>query len=161
MWTTLDSRTLFCLHGPIHLSVLSTFLCFCACLPVFRHQGVHVGMLTNMSDRKALNVFKSVYLSLVNLSMMFHSFRGQTLCTIAAVLGGKSLAAQISEKIVSRELESTDLFILVTVVASNLWHPFSFPFCRLHSRVEFFLLFLGFNPSFQRLIHDAYNLGNG
>ena len=96
------------------------FLCFCACLPVFRHQGVHVGMLTNMSDRKALNVFKSVYLSLVNLSMMFHSFSGQALCTIAAVLGGKSLAAQISEKIVSRGLESTDLFILVTVVASNL-----------------------------------------
>lgn len=95
-------------------------MCFCACLPVFRHQGVHVSMLTNMSDMKALKVFKSVYLSLVNLSMVFHSFRGQTLCTIAAVLGGKSLAAQISEKIVSRELESTDLFILVMVVASNL-----------------------------------------
>jgi putative Ca2+/H+ antiporter (TMEM165/GDT1 family) len=60
---------------------------------------------------------KILVFKFVNLSMVFPSFRGQALCTIAAVVGGKRLAAQISEKVVSRELESTDIFILY----SRLW----------------------------------------
>lgn len=81
------------------------FLCLFASVQTSRRACRHVDQHVR---HEGLKVFNSVYLSLVNLSTVFHSFRGQTLCTIAAVLGGKSLAAQISEKIVSRELESTD-----------------------------------------------------
>lgn len=50
-------------------------------------------------------LFSSRLLLGIILSWLFNIFwfRGQALCTTAAVLGGKSLASQISEKMVSKQ----------------------------------------------------------